>query len=151
VSEAEPMYKKGLEQREIMKDPFFYTNDMGALAHYYINNKQPKKAIEMALQGIEFSKKFRYKYNTDMLDYLTNAYEADGQYQKALETSVAYASMKDSLYNQTNQKAIADMQIKYDVQQKEYTIVQQKLSLNKRQNIIIGSLAALLATILAAY
>ncbi|MBL7766226.1 MAG: tetratricopeptide repeat protein [Chitinophagaceae bacterium] len=67
-------------------------------------------------------------------DYYTKI----GNSAKALELYTLYNTYKDSLLNESNQKAIADMQVKYNVEKKDQQIRLQQSEILRR-NILLGS------------
>ena len=54
-------------------------------------------------------------------------------YQKVLEEIVV---LKDTVYERNKAEAIAELQTKYDVQQKENTIISQQLKLSRRNYLL---------------
>lgn len=86
----------------------------------------------------------------DFKDYykvLSEYYKSIGDDAQALQSLNTYIVYKDSLLNAENQKSIADMQIKYDVERKDHQITLQKSELLQRNIMLIG-LAILLVLLL---
>lgn len=73
---------------------------------------------------------------------LSDYYRAIGDNSNALKSLDLFTSYKDSLLNDENQKAIADMQTKYDVEKKDQQIKLQTSELMRR-NIMLISLGIL--------
>jgi two-component system, NarL family, sensor kinase len=63
-------------------------------------------------------------------------YAAVGNYEKAAAWMQLYASGKDSLLSSEKEKAIADMQVKYDTEKKEQQLQLQELTISRKQLII---------------
>lgn len=78
--------------------------------------------------------------------YKTQAalYEAQGNATLALQSLQQFVLYSDSVLNETNIKAIADMGVKYETEKKEQEIVLQKAQVAKK-NIIIWAIAGLSA------
>ena len=76
--------------------------------------------------------------------YKTQAllYEAQGNATMALQSLQQFVLYSDSVLNETNIKAIADMGVKYETEKKEQEIVLQKAQVAKK-NTIIWSIAVL--------
>ncbi len=62
-----------------------------------------------------------------------------------LKKSILY---KDSILNEENQKAIADMQVKYDVEKKDQQIVLQKTQIEKKNYMLFSMVAIIVFTFL---
>jgi signal transduction histidine kinase len=69
-------------------------------------------------------------------------YAAVGDHQQAFQYQQQLTSIKDSLLNEQNVKAIADMEVKYQTEKKEQAILLQQAEI-ERKNIILWSAAAL--------
>jgi signal transduction histidine kinase len=76
----------------------------------------------------------------DYYKAIAEVYEAQGNETLALQSLQLYVVYSDSVLNETNIKAIADMGVKYETEKKEQEIVLQKAQVAKR-NIIIWSIA----------
>jgi two-component system NarL family sensor kinase len=99
-----------------------------------------KRYLDSSFQIIEGTNKkedFKNYYKV-----LSDYYKASGDPSNALKCADLYSVYKDSLLNAENQKAIADMQTKYDVEKKDQQIKLQQSELVRRNILLIG-LAAL--------
>ncbi|MBK7691254.1 MAG: sensor histidine kinase [Bacteroidetes bacterium] len=99
-----------------------------------------KQYLDSSFQIIEGTNKkedFKNYYKV-----LSDYYKASGDAGNALKCLDMYSIYKDSLLNAENQKAIADMQTKYDVEKKDQQIKLQQSELLRRNILLIG-LAAL--------
>jgi signal transduction histidine kinase len=66
-----------------------------------------------------------------------------GDYKKAVNMMDTIIAIKDSLYQANSSRDLAELQTKYDVQSKELTIKEQRLSIVQKNYWIYGSLALL--------
>lgn len=111
------------------------------LANIYIlksNFSEAKKYLDMSLQVLQqTNKKEDYK---DYYYSLSKYNRGVGKVDLALQNMEMYNLYKDSLINEQNKKAIADIQIKYDVSKKDQEIIIQQATINKR-NILLFSTA----------
>ncbi|MEM9053431.1 MAG: tetratricopeptide repeat protein [Bacteroidota bacterium] len=79
---------------------------------------------------------------------LSTVYSSQGNYKKALETFEAFKSISDSIVNEKNLNRISELEIKFEISEKEREIAQQDLEIvNKesqiqQQNLQLGFLGA---------
>ncbi|CAN5243871.1 hypothetical protein BH11BAC6_BH11BAC6_00870 [soil metagenome] len=107
------------------------------LAAFYANTNQLKKAIAFCWSKLETGdsiKTFNIDPSVRLPFYLALArYLKEDknytEYQKVLEEIVV---LKDTVYERNKADAIAEIQTKYDVGQKENTIIAQQLKLTQR-------------------
>lgn len=133
------------------------------IAAFYANTGQLKRAIQLCrdkivmgsvkskIEGIE--KAFtndpavRLPYYTALAGYLQKDGD-DAAYQQVLEEIIL---LKDSVYESNKAEAIAELQTKYEVEQKENTIISQQLALTRRNYLLVGSVGfTIMAGIIAA-
>lgn len=110
------------------------------LANIYISKKnfvEAKKYLDLSIQVLlQTNKKEDYKeYYFALSKYNRGIGKAD----LALQNMELYNLYKDSLINEQNKKAIADIQIKYDVSKKDQEILLQKAIINKRNIFLFSS------------
>lgn len=101
------------------------------------NGKQYLDSAMMVMEQTRKKEDFKNYYKV-----LSDYYRATGDNAMALKCLDLHTTYKDSLLNEENQKAIADMQTKYDVEKKDQQIKLQNSELLRR-NIMLGSLGAL--------
>ena len=90
------------------------------MADLYIKMKINDKAIAYNLKSLELAQELNSTKNI-MLAYsgLAETYQQMGNKDKALEYLQLYVNWKDTLYNQENAEAIAEMATKYETEKKE--------------------------------
>src|SRR5690606_25304719 len=71
-----------------------------------------------------------------------------GEYTSTLERLI---TLKDSVYQSNSAIALAELQTRYEVEQKENTIIRQRFTLVKKNFFLYGSLALLLIVIASAW
>ncbi len=124
-NEAQKDLEDALILRQKVGDLHYTIADMGVLSFFYTYNNQALKGIEIAKQGIMLAEKTGNIYKLIYLKKgLANAYHAAKQYEKAYLTSTEIVGLKDSLYEANTEKAIADLEAKYELQKKENIIIQ---------------------------
>ncbi|WP_153799782.1 tetratricopeptide repeat-containing sensor histidine kinase [Foetidibacter luteolus] len=155
LAQAEQALKEMIEVRQSTNlNTSLVVDDNLLLVDFYNSTGQTKRAIEMLKQWLQTGdlyakngegKVFNNKTNIRLLYYeaLANCYKQIGNnalYQQTLENLVA---AKDSFYEANSAEAIAELQTRYEVQKKENTIIQQKLDLVKKNNLLYGTLGFL--------
>lgn len=137
---AEAPLKEVVEIRKLIGDPFYIVSDIGQLGLYYARNGQPKKGIAICEEGIALAGKYHIDSKLFFLySSLGQNYKAAGDLQKYTEVLEDIIEIKDSIYQKNSASSLAEMQTKYEVQKKEFTIIQQKLDLVTKNNWLYGS------------
>jgi len=145
--------------RKLLNDGEMWTDDNLSLINLYIEANQVDKAIDFCnkqlvsgnpYQRTDSSRVFVNDIGQKLLYYeaLARCYKLKGDqnaYQKMLEQII---QAKDSFYTARSEKAIAEVQTKYDVEQKENTIMHQKVTIVQKNNQML--LALWLCLVLAA-
>ena len=154
LDSAEAVLKQMIEVRRQTNDGSMWLDDNLSLIDFYLETGQAAKAIAFcreALQrgNVQDSTKGKGKVFSNNVNLRLSYYEAlarcyksigdDRMYQETLERII---SAKDSFYLANSAEAIAEMQTKYEVQKKENTIIQQQLSLAKKNNLFYLTVAA---------
>ncbi|MBP6624993.1 MAG: hypothetical protein KA198_07460 [Chitinophagaceae bacterium] len=149
-NDAQKDLENALILRQKVGDLHYTIADMGVLSFFYTYNNQALKGIEIAKQGIMLAEKTGNIYKLIYLKKgLANAYHGAKQYEKAYLTSTEIVGLKDSLYEANTEKAIADLEAKYELQKKENIIIQQENKLIRSRyttyvSLILLGLGALL-------
>lgn len=144
IKEAEEALLENLSLRKKLHEEEKYSDDFQQLANFYANTGQYKKGIATALDGLsqDTMPEQKIKYYIP----LAKCYQLSGDrdnYEKILEASI---EARDDFYEQDLAKTSEELQTKYDVQKKETTIIQQKLDLVKKNNLLYGSAGLLFFT-----
>ena len=154
LNEAEAALKNMQAARSrLYSRPDAIIDDNIQIADFYANTGQLKKAIAFCWSKLD-SGDYHQKnagdtnrtFNTDpavrlpfylaLSRYLKEEKNYD-EYQKVLEEVIR---LKDTVYEINKADAIAEIQTKYDVEQKELTIISQQLKLTQRNYLLYGSL-----------
>ncbi|GMQ28624.1 tetratricopeptide repeat-containing sensor histidine kinase [Algoriphagus confluentis] len=150
-----------LEARKLTGDQNLYTDDKETLLNFYLESSQYAKVIDLANTILEGSmadpntldsKTLTNSINLRLIYFeaLAKAYKATGESDKYQETLEEIIKAKDAFYTQNSERALAELQTQYEVQQKENIIIQQQLDLIRRQRVVYGTSAALAIVILLA-
>lgn len=138
---AEASLNEAVQVRKQIGDPFYIVSDMTQLAEFYVHNGEPAKGIQICNEGIAMARQYGLSSKLQILfDALAESYKAAGDmvnYSATLEKIIA---LKDTMYKKNSAEALAEIQGKYDLQKKENIIVNQELSLVKKNYLFYGSL-----------
>ncbi len=138
---AENDLKEALEVREKIGDKFFIISDMAQLSVFYANINQTNKGIEIAQEGITIAKELG---NTAKLIYLYSAlgenYRVAKKYEEYSHALENIVNLKDTLYQNNSEDAIAAIGAKYELQKKENIIIKQKYELIRSRYFTIGTI-----------
>jgi signal transduction histidine kinase len=140
MAEAEKNLKDGLEVRKMIGDTLYIISDMIVLASFYANTKQVEKGVALCNTAIELTRK---RKSQGLLSALYNAlaenYKAVGKYKEYGEALKMQIAVKDSLNLKNSTDELKDLEIKYNLQKQENTIIQQKLNITKKNYWLYGS------------
>lgn len=162
VSVSEQALLEMIELRKITGDQNQYVDDQELLFDFYLQTKQPEKVITIAEaflagEGVDsgfnnptYLRSDNINLRLSYFNALAKAYRASGNDRKYGEILEKILNAKDHFYDVNSQRAISEIQTKYEVQQKENTIIQQQLDIEKRQRWIYGILGATIITVLSA-
>lgn len=145
--EAEQSLKDMIALRKTLGDGAMYAGDNISLAEFYLQTNQVKKAIQLCKDalvvgdvrspgpGTAMSFSNAITIRLDYYQMLARCYKQNGDARAYRHTLEQILEAKDSLYQYNSVQAIAELQTKYEVQKKENTIIQQKLSITRKSNL----------------
>jgi signal transduction histidine kinase len=84
----------------------------------------------------------------EVLDLLNQLYAQTGNHSRAYQFQQAYIALKDSMLNEAGEKAIADMQTKYETEKKDLEIAKQHAEIRHKQIQVFLSLIVSLFVVL---
>ena len=151
-SRAENLMQEGLKIRKLIGDPFYIVSDIYQLGNFYAHVQAPEKGIAVVNEGISIARKYNLQSKLLLLyTALAENYQSAGDYKSYSEALNKMLSLKDSMYTKNSADALSDIQTKYEVQKKQNIIIQQKLDLTRKNNLIYGALILLAITVLLSY
>ncbi len=153
-----------IETRNLLNhEEGYVVDDNIQIADFYANTGRLQKAIDLCRKFLVTGELKKDKspgsiamnndaatqlpYYSALAGYLEEAGDTKG-YIDALEHII---DLKDSVATLNNADAIAEMQAKYDVQEKEKTILMQQLELTRRKTLMFGTLGFTLMAGIAAW
>lgn len=116
-------------------ESFMYIN-LGALENARGNHQ---KALELVLQGIDVAEQegllnqLRQGYKN-----LSETYAMLGNWKAAYENQLKYIGYKDSLFNEQKDKALKELETKYQTSEKELRIQEQEADILRKEREIEG-------------
>jgi two-component system NarL family sensor kinase len=138
--------------RKIIGDPFFIISDMGQQSYLLAKTGKTHEAMSIIHQAIDFATKNKIESKLPLL-YLVlsqNLYDQK-DFKGSADALFTLQSLQDSLYRKASAQALAEMQVKYEISQKEKTIQAQQYELSRKNYLLYGSMALSLLIILLAF
>jgi adenylate cyclase len=137
-------YTEAYRMNEEINNQYDMVVNLQAMGRCYAGLKDYTKALEYLRQSIELSDRNNMKDQL-MLNYeaYSKVYENIQNYKDALKYYKLFKEVNDTIFSENNQKAITEMQTKYETEKKEQQIklknaeITKKDLENKKQRIII--------------
>lgn len=156
---AKPMYDRALEIREKRNDLNGIAECFTYYGDFYFKQNLFHHAISYYQQSFELADSIHYPYLLkENSQQLSKCYENMGDYKNALKFQNISTAWKDSLINESTNRTIQHLELKFETEQKEAQIASQKVKLNeealrinKRNNLIIGLASLLLLLIVLSF
>lgn len=107
-----------------------------SLGEAYIMQKKYREAIAAILPSLAIAATQAPATQCQGHDLLSNAYHAIGDYKAAWEHQRAYSSIRDSLTIEKNVRTISQMEMKYQVAERNKELATKELAIASRDNKI---------------
>ena len=145
-------FKKALAIREESGDPFFIVSDLAEISELQAQTGNTPEGIDNGKKALAIAIENKIDAKLPMIHTaLAHNYERAGNFREAAESYKLLNSLKDSLYNDANPKALAEIQTKYETVKKEQEIEQQKNKIARQKFLFIGLALLTLLTGLLLY
>lgn len=127
-------YKEARILREKVGNPFFIVSDLFAIADLYHQLGDYKNGVLAAREALALAEKHNLLLKFDGT-YLALAKNLEGlqNYKEAAKYYYLWALTKDSLYQQSQTEAIAEISAKYETEKKEQQLTLQQAQLTQQQ------------------
>ncbi|BAV04935.1 two-component sensor histidine kinase [Filimonas lacunae] len=102
----------------------------------YIQQKKYARAISVITPALTIAKTQPLSRQYHGHHLLSMAYQAMGNYKAAWEHQKAYSNVIDSLSQERNLRSISQMEIKYEVAERDKELARRELTINSRDNKI---------------
>lgn len=134
--EAISYFMKSLELKRLFNDPFDLSSTLSKLSVCCRNTNELQKAIAYAEESLAMAKKAESAdLEISALMALSDAYEAIGNYKKALSFERQIPDLQDALYNEEKLEKRTEMIAKYESEKKaqENKLLKQQAELTSTQ------------------
>lgn len=150
--EAKQLFDRAYAIRVKMDDKIGMAENLNFYGHYYKSIGNRNEAIINFTKALELSKKHDYKNLTqENYQVLSELYEGNKDYQKALEHYKNHVRYKDSIQNLEIRAKQAELDIEYETEKKEKEILIHKASLAEKNLWLLGLAALLVISVLLGY
>jgi signal transduction histidine kinase len=148
--EAKKLFEKSLKIRIKLDDKYGIAENYSCLGDLFLAEKKFEKAIENYTISLELSKK--YGFNTLLLhnyQMISQCYEFSNNASMALQSFKKHVFYKDSILNLETNEKIAELEVKFDTNEKEKLIITKENEVkNSRNKLIFVSILALFIALL---
>lgn len=145
-------YKRSLAIKMELNDKPGQANTLQNIGYGYYYLKNYEDALSYVNRGLRTAQEIKNKhYIKEAYVKLSEVYQAMKNWEKAFEYSQLYGAMKDSIYNETSSRQIAEMETKYQTEKKEKELQVERLDSDRKQIIIYAFGAGLLLLLLLAF
>lgn len=134
------------------KDQIGIAENLNFYGHYYKESGNLQEAISYFNKALEVSKKYDYK-NLVQENYqeLSDLYQKDNQFEKALESFKNHVKYKDSIQNLELRTRQAQLDVEYETEKKEKEILVQKANVAQKNFWILTVGSLLLMSVLLGF
>lgn len=144
-------FQKAQPIREKAGDPFFIVSDLAEISSLYARMGKTEEGIATSEKALKIAKANQLDAKLPMIySSLASNYEAKGDFKNALKTYKILNDLKDSIYDDANPKALAEMQTRYETEKKEQQILLQKSELDLQKSELVRKNITLAAIIILA-
>ncbi|ESU19501.1 Sensor histidine protein kinase UhpB [Flavobacterium cauense R2A-7] len=151
-AEAKQLFDSAYAIRVKMDDKIGMAENLNFYGHYYKAIGNTVEAIANFTKALELSKKHDYKNLTvENYQVLSELYEGNKEYEKALIHYKNHVRYKDSIQNLELRTKQAELDIEYESEKKEKKILLQKTSLAQKNLWLLGAVALLIISVLMGY
>ena len=135
---------EALERWKQLGDKYETANVFNNIGEFYTLLRDFGKAAEYLQSGLDLAEEAGAKeLQRENYDFWSKLYVARNDYKQALEYANKASAIKDQIHNEKSNKAIADMQTKYETEKKEKEIelLVKNSEINRLQrNSLVGGL-----------
>lgn len=111
---------KSLEKFNVNENKYGIASVLGSIGTIYIDTKQYALALKYSLEAMKLAQEINnYYMEKEIQSNLYKIYKETGKSEKALEHYERYILLKDSIFNEDNQKQIIQKQMKFDFDKKQ--------------------------------
>lgn len=146
-NKAEDKLLEAVNIRKQLDDRFAYAINLNNLGEFYTKIDKSEKAVKYFKASLDISIADEYHdLAMHTMGLLSEIYVKKGMYQEAYQLKLSEIKIKDDYFGIKRQKAIEELETKYQTELKDKQLVEQKLeileketALNKSIIIIVGA------------
>jgi signal transduction histidine kinase/uncharacterized protein YjhX (UPF0386 family) len=136
---AKDNYEKALQIRQKINDKIGISENYCCFGDLYLAQKDYDKAIVFYQKTADESSKYQY---INLLQYsyqkLSECYELQGNFNLALKNFKSYTQYKDSLLNKESNSKIAELEVKFETNEKEKLLLKKEIEVKNARNKLIA-------------
>lgn len=152
LREAENYAQKALTLFRKLGDPFPVASVSADLSAVYIRKKDYHQAVKLLKYSSDIAQEM---HNRDLLSQnyarMAEVYTLLSDYKTAFEYYRQSASLKDSLFLESSQQTIADLNVQYETSVKNQRIIEQQSHLSAQRWLLMFTGMLLIASTLLAF
>jgi two-component system, NarL family, sensor kinase len=138
-SEALECFLKAKPIREEICDAFFIVSDLAVLSELYALMNNTIEGLRAGNEALRIAKEKNLQAKFSMIyKALALNHEKAGNFAAASELYKKMNDLKDSIYSNASEQALAEMKTKYETEKKEKIIQEQQFNLTRKNYLITG-------------
>lgn len=137
--EAKANYDEALKIRIALKDEIGIAENYNYLGDLFSSQKKYSVALFYYKLTLEKSKKYHYlDLVQNSYKMLSQNYEALNDKEAALQNFKQYVVYKDSLLNKETNSKVAELEVKFDTNEKEKLLLKKEIEVKNSRNKLVG-------------
>ena len=143
---AERSLLDGLATRRLVGDAYYIVSDLAQAGKFYTRINEFQKGKRAIQEGIQMAQQQHLPSRMIFLySALADNLRAAGNWETLDSAQQVLMQLKDSQYLKNNAESLSELQERYEVQQREKTIVQQQLHLVQKNYVLYATIGTSLA------
>jgi signal transduction histidine kinase len=137
--EALECFLKAKPLREKIGDAFFIVSDLAVLSELYALMNNTTEGLRTGNEALKIAQRKNLQAKFPMIyKAIAVNYEKAGNYAAASDLYKKMNELKDSIYSNASEEALAEMKTKYETEKKEKIIQEQRFNLTRKNYLIAG-------------
>jgi len=158
LEQAENYLRRAIDLRQALGQPLELVDSYQSYAELLLDREQPQQAVLILQQSVALADSIQYLQGLSQGHHLlASAFAKSGRFEEAYRAEVIQQSYQDSLLTQEKEKALQELDIQYEVRQKEEALdrlgseneLQRSLVIRERTGRIALTLSTILFAIMA--
>lgn len=146
---AKVYFDQAFEKRIKLKDQIGIAENHSYYGDFYLAQNKYSEAIQAYEKALNLSLKYTYSdLSKSCYQKLSECYEKLGDTKKGLDYFKKYTLLNDSLIHESTQHKIAELEVQYDTNEKEKSLLEKEIQVKKSQTRLLIVSASLLLVFL---